>query len=58
MSKKSNPATKGRDKVKPDEGQGSKGNFGTDGDWGKSPDDEKKKSKQSSPVPVPQKEDS
>ena len=52
MAKQNSPAERGRDKVRPDEGQGSKGNFGNDGDWGKSDDESQKSPKRSSPVPV------
>ena len=40
------------DKVKPDEGQGSKGDLGDDGDWGKHNEDLKRKQRESSPVPI------
>jgi len=40
---------KTREKQSPDDGQGSKGEFGSDGDWGKPT---KKSEKDSSPIPV------
>jgi len=40
---------KTREKPRTDDGQGSKGDFGSDGDWGKPT---KKSDKDSSPVPV------
>lgn len=52
MAKKKTPAQKGRDKVKPDKGQGSEGNFGNDGDWGGDNEDLKKAQRKSSIVPI------
>ncbi|MGC3945863.1 MAG: hypothetical protein QM762_15290 [Chryseolinea sp.] len=52
MAKKKTPAQKGRDKVRPDQGQGSKGFFGTDGDWNADNDDLKKAQRESSPVTI------
>jgi hypothetical protein len=43
---------KGEDKIRPDEGQGSKGNVGDDGDWGKHNDDLKRKQREASPIPI------
>jgi len=43
---------KGQDKVRPDEGQGSRGNVGDDGDWGKHNEDLKRKQREASPVPI------
>jgi hypothetical protein len=40
---------KAPEKQRPDDGQGSKGEFGSDGDWGKP---QKKSDKDSSPIPV------
>jgi hypothetical protein len=50
MSKKQSSG-KAPEKVKPDDGQGSEGQFGSDGDWGRSKKKDTEKEK-SSPVPV------
>jgi|GEM_PF-4307581 hypothetical protein len=52
MTKKKTPAQKGHDKVRPDHGQGSEGNFGTDGDWNTDSEDLKKAQRESSLVTI------
>jgi hypothetical protein len=52
MAKKKTPAQRGRDKVRPDQGQGSEGNFGRDGDWGSDNDELKKAQRESSPITI------
>ncbi|MEO8472451.1 MAG: hypothetical protein ABI477_09660 [Chryseolinea sp.] len=42
--------------IKPDDGQGSEGKFGSDGDWGK-PKEKEKAKQPSSPVPVKRTDD-
>jgi hypothetical protein len=44
--------TKRPDKVKPDNGQGSAGSFGADGDWGSQQDKLKKEERESAPVKI------
>jgi hypothetical protein len=39
-------------KTQPDEGQGSEGTFGDDGDWGKQNEDLKRKQREASPIPI------
>lgn len=39
-------------KIQPDEGQGSQGNFGDDGDWGKQNEELKRKQRENSPIPI------
>lgn len=51
------PEKKERGKVQPDEGQGSGGNFGNDGDWGGHNDDLKKAKRKSSPIPIKERKD-
>ena len=52
MNTKKTPAQRGRDKVRPDEGHGSKGNFGEDGDFAADNDELKKAQRESSPVTI------
>ena len=52
MKTKKAPAPRGRDKVRPDEGHGSKGNFGEDGDFGSDNENLKKAQRDSSPVTI------
>lgn len=54
---RNNPGTKGSEKVRPDEGQGSGGNFGADGDWGGHNDDLKKAKRKSQPIPIKERKD-
>jgi len=50
MAQKSkNDKEKTREKVHPDDGQGSKGDFGSGGDYGKT---EKKSKDDSAPIPI------
>jgi len=43
---------KTNDKIRPDQGQGSAGSFGADGDWGTEQDKSKKEERKNSPVTI------
>ena len=51
MAKKETPE-KGRDKIRPDEGHGSKGSFGNDGDFNNASEDDKKAKRKASIVTI------
>ncbi|MEJ1239164.1 hypothetical protein WBG78_13595 [Chryseolinea sp. T2] len=52
MAKKETSTEKARDKMRPDEGHGSKGSFGNDGDFNKASDDDKKAKRKASIVTI------